>query len=131
MVTSLQMVGGKPIQQTGAGAGEELAAAELGWRGGPGCGDLWAPGGCPDGGQGMGRAPSVPCARSRISAGGPWVCPHFLGRTLSYREGTVLAQLLPAGRDGIWVITTLGSLTLLSCKLGMTETQSCCEHGLG
>lgn len=119
MVTSLQMVGGKPVQQKELELGEELAAVELGWRGGPGCGDLWAPGGCPDGGQGTGTAPSLPCVLSRISAGGPWVCPHFLGRTLSYREGTVLAQVLIAGRDRIWVITTLGSLRLLSCKLGM------------
>lgn len=55
-----------------------------------------------------------------ISAGGPLVCPHFLGRTSSYREGTDLTQVLIAGRTSIWVITTLGSLGLLSCDLGMT-----------
>lgn len=120
MGTSLQMVGGKPIQRKGAGTGRELAEVELGWRGGPGRGDLWAPGGCPDRARGMGMAPSLPCAFSRNPAGGPWVCPHFLGRTLSYREGTVLAQLLTAGRDRIWVITAVGSLRRLSCKLGMT-----------
>lgn len=59
------MVGGKPIQQKGAGTEEELAEAELGWRGGPGCGDLWARGRCPDGGQGMGPAPSLPYVHSR------------------------------------------------------------------
>jgi hypothetical protein len=55
MGTSLQMVGGKPIQRKGAGTGRELAEVELGWRGGPGRGDLWAPGGCPDRGQGNGH----------------------------------------------------------------------------
>lgn len=120
MVTSLQMVGGKPVQQKGAGTAEKLAEVELSWRGGPGCVDLWAPGGCPDGGQGVGKAPLLPYVLSRISAGGPWVCPHFLGRTLSYREGTDLAQVLIAGRARIWVIATLGSLRLFSCDLGMT-----------
>lgn len=120
MVTSLQMVGGKPIQQKGAGTEEELAEVKLGWRGGPGCGDLWARGRCPDGGQEMGTAPSLPYVHPDISAGGPSVCPHFLGRTLSYREGTDLAQVLIAGRTKIWVITTLGSLRLLSCDLGLT-----------
>lgn len=79
----------------------------------------------------MGMAPSLLCALSRIPAGGPWVCPHFLGRTPSYREGTVLAQLLTAGRDRIWVITALGSLRRLSCKLGMAYTQNCCKDDLG
>lgn len=64
------MVGGKPkIQQKGAGTGRELAVGELGWRAGAGCGDLWAPGGCSGGGQGMGTAPLLPYVLSRWAQG--------------------------------------------------------------
>lgn len=119
-VTSLQTVGGMPVQQKGAGTGQELA--RVSWVGEEALGvvtfghEVGVP---MEAGERAQLHPG-PMYSPDISAGGPWVCPHFLGRTLSYREGTDLAQVLIAGRARIWVIPTLGSLRLLSCDLGMT-----------